>query len=130
MINQGDVFGTIVIVTFWRVVIWIFEVMCAEIGRKATRMSDEAIFSFCAIYTGAVYAEFIFLSVEFNSRQFYMLLLLEFGTIVFWQGGRIIDVQEWIVRYVPSNWYVILARPDQTSVLLPPVSSSVYMTNF
>jgi hypothetical protein len=77
--------------------------MCAEIGRKATRMSDEAIFSFCAIYTGAVYAEFIFLSVEFNSSQFYMLLLLEFCTIVFWQGGRIIDIQEWIVRYLPSN---------------------------
>jgi hypothetical protein len=69
-------------------------------------MSDEAIFSFCAIYTGAVYAEFIFLSVEFNSTQFYFLLLLEFGTIVFWQGGRIIDIQEWIVQYLPSNWLV------------------------
>eukprot|EP00603_Paraphysomonas_imperforata_P008293 CAMPEP_0114421826 /NCGR_PEP_ID=MMETSP0103-20121206/5287_1 /TAXON_ID=37642 ORGANISM="Paraphysomonas imperforata, Strain PA2" /NCGR_SAMPLE_ID=MMETSP0103 /ASSEMBLY_ACC=CAM_ASM_000201 /LENGTH=1351 /DNA_ID=CAMNT_0001590377 /DNA_START=358 /DNA_END=4413 /DNA_ORIENTATION=- len=106
VINQGNVFGTLVIVMFWRVIIWIFEVMCAEIGRKATRMSDEAIFSFCAIYTGAVYAEFIFLSVEFNSTQFYLLLLLEFATIVFWQGGRIIDIQQWIVQYLPSTCYV------------------------
>ena len=106
VINQGNVFGTLVTVMFWRVIIWIFEVMCAEIGRKATRMSDEAIFSFCAIYTGAVYAEFIFLSVEFNSSEFYLLLLLEFLTIVFWQGGRIIDIQQWIVQYLPSNWFI------------------------
>jgi hypothetical protein len=99
--------GIVVIVSGWRLLIFLFEVMLIEIGRKASRFNQESAFSFCVIYTGAIYTEFIFLSVKFNSLKFYALLSVEFVTIVLWQGGIMIQLQNWIVEYCNSEWVIL-----------------------
>ena len=98
--------GIVVVVSAWRVLIFLFEVMTIEIGRKASRFNQESAFSFCVIYTGAIYAEFIFLSVELNSLKFWALLIVEFFTIVVWQGGMLIHCQNWVVQYLNSEWAI------------------------
>lgn len=96
--------GIVVVVSVWRILIFLFEVMTIEIGRKASRFNHESAFSFCVIYTGAIYAEFLFLSVKFNSFKFWALLSAEFFTIILWQGGIMIQFQNWIVEYLNSDW--------------------------
>lgn len=52
LISKAGPFGTIFIFTAWKILIYVFEVLSAAIGRKASRTSDESVFSFCAVYTG------------------------------------------------------------------------------
>lgn len=106
---RANSFGIVVVVSAWRVLIFLFEVITIEIGRKASRFNQESAFSFCVIYTGAIYAEFIFLGVTFNSFKFWSLLVVEFATIVLWQGGFMIYLQNWVVEYLNSD-YVIFQK--------------------
>ena len=59
------------------------------------------------IIIGAIYAEFIFLSVEFNSPKFWALLAIEFLIIVIWQGGMQIDLTNFVVAYFNSDYAVL-----------------------
>lgn len=106
MSSRSNSISIIVVVSAWRVLIFLFEVITIEIGRKASRFNQESAFSFCVIYTGAIYTEFIFLSVSFNSLKFWALLAVEFFTIVLWQGGLVIRLQNWVVEYLNSDFAV------------------------
>lgn len=72
---------------------------------------------------GAIYAEFIFLSVEFNSPKFWALLLIEFCIIVVWQGGMQIDLTNFVVAYFNSDYALLkLVKYQVLTVLgeIPP----------
>lgn len=95
----------------WRMVIYALEYMASEVGRKASRFSDGSVFSFSAIYTGATYANFIFLSVQFNSGTFWALLLVTVANIIVVQGGIMIDIDYLFMDYVAvgPNWPSLFA---------------------
>ena len=63
--------------------------------------------SYRLVFAGAIYAEFIFLSVEFNSPKFWALLAIEFLIIVIWQGGMQIDLTNFVVEHFNSDYYVL-----------------------
>lgn len=56
---------------------------------------------------GATYAEFIFLSVVFNSAKFWALLCFEFLVIALWFGGLNITVTKWIADNVSGAWPIV-----------------------
>lgn len=68
--------------------------------------------------TGAIYAEFIFLSVEFNSPKFWALLAIEFSIIVGWQGGMQIDLTNFVVAHFNSKYAVLKYVKYQILTLL------------
>lgn len=80
--------------------------MASEVGHKASRYSDGSVFSFAAIYTGATFANFIFLSVTFGSGTFWALLFVTAANIIVVQGGIMIDVDYFFMDYVAviQNW--------------------------
>lgn len=98
--------GTVFVFFAWRMVIYALEYMASEVGRKASRYSDGSVFSFSAIYTGATYANFIFLSVQFNSPTFWALLLVTFANIIVVQGGIMVDLDYLFMDYIGAsqNW--------------------------
>ena len=106
LLARAGPLGTLFIYSFWKILIFVFEVLSAAVGRKASRTADESVFSFCAVYTGATYAEFIFLSVSFNSLKFWALLTLEVLIIVVWQGGMLINIQDWVMEYLCGEYRV------------------------
>jgi hypothetical protein len=59
------------------------------------------------IFAGAIYAEFIFQTVEFNSVKFWVLLLFRFSLIVVWQGGFKIRLATWVVEHFSSHYSVL-----------------------
>ena len=81
-------------------VIYALEYMASEVGRKASRFSDGSVFSFSAIYTGATFANFIFLSVQFNSPTFWALLIVTMINIIIVQGGIMIDIDYIFMDYI------------------------------
>lgn len=90
----------------WRMIIYAFEYMAGEVGRKASRYSDGSVFSYSAIYTGATFANFIFLSVKWNSGTFWALLMITALNIIIVNGGLMIDMDYWFVDYfaVSEHW--------------------------
>lgn len=122
--------GSVFIFGAWKMLVFAFEILTIIVGKKASRFNSGSVFSFCAIYTGgfhmqeavsfcaimmmflcyfsgAIYAEFIFLSVEFNSPKFWALLAIEFAIIVTWQGGMQIDLTNFVVAYFNSEYAVL-----------------------
>jgi hypothetical protein len=97
--------GTVFVYFAWRMVIYALEYMASEVGRKASRYSDGSVFAFSAIYTGATYANFIFLSVQFNSPTFWALLLVTFVNIIVVQGGLMVDLDYLFMYYVGVSQY-------------------------
>jgi hypothetical protein len=61
------------------------------------------VFSFSAIYTGATFANFIFLTVKFNSPTFWALLVVGMTNIITVQGGIMIDIDYWFMDYVNAS---------------------------
>ena len=98
--------GTVLVFVSWRMIIYAFEYMASEVGRKASRYSDGSVFSYSAIYTGATFANFIFLSVKFNSGTFWALLMVTFFNIIIVNGGLMIDIDYLFVDYfaVSERW--------------------------
>ena len=45
--------GSIVVFGFWKLLIFLFEVLSTVVGKKASRYNDGSVFSFCVIYTGS-----------------------------------------------------------------------------
>ena len=90
----------------WRVIIYAFEYLSSEVGRKASRYSDGSVFAYSAIYTGAAFGNFIFLSVEWNSYTFWALLVITALNIVIVNGGLVIDLDYLFVDYfaVSEMW--------------------------
>lgn len=101
--------GTVFVYVSWRVIIYAFEYMSSEVGRKASRYSDGSVFSFAAIYTGATFANFIFLSVEFNSGTFWALAFITAANIIIVQGGLMIDIDYFFMDYIAvwHNWPIV-----------------------
>jgi hypothetical protein len=83
--------------------VYAFELMSCIIGRKASRYSDGSVFSFCAIYTGATFANFIFITVKFNSPTFWALLVVGMMNIITVQGGIMIDIDYLFMDFVASS---------------------------
>lgn len=56
---------------------------------------------------GATYAEFIFISVVFNSTKFWALMAVEIFVIIFMQGGVKVDAQTIVLNYFTSQWFPV-----------------------
>ncbi|CAE7792850.1 unnamed protein product, partial [Symbiodinium microadriaticum] len=80
--------GTVFIFIAWKLLVVAFEMISREIG-------------------GATYAEFIFLSVTFNSAKFWALLGVEFCVIAFWLGGFKITVIRWVSDRISGEWVIL-----------------------
>ena len=55
---------------------------------------------------GAIYAEFIFQTVVFNSPKFWTLLCFRFLLIAVWQGGFKITLARLFGEFLPGKWAV------------------------
>ena len=76
------------------------------------------MFSLKLCVLGAIYAEFIFQTVEFNSLKFWVLIIFRFLLISVWQGGFKIVIASLVVEHFSSEWWLLRTAKRLTLLLL------------